>query len=295
MLWLLRRLKLLPSVGAYEGKQMRSRIEFALTIAAGVVIIVTLAWTISEVGKNNRTIRNLSERARVAEAERKQEIAVGFDALNARIDRLRSATVGHDHSDMREFVIAGHLARAENPIVFLGDSITESAVLPNAICGHAVVNAGIGGAGVDYLLKVEASLLAGKSLALVVVAVGTNDARGAPGRESQFSASYVKLLQSLALIAPKLVVANIPSVDPKGVITVAVGIDASLISRINLLLPRLAEDAGASFIDLNKAVSSEGATETLDGVHLAPRAYALWDSAMLAGVKSALNCSASVN
>jgi lysophospholipase L1-like esterase len=263
------------SVGAHERKRMRLRIELALTIAAGVAVFVTLAWTIKEVGKSNRAI------------------AGGFDSINARIDRLRPATVGHEHSDVREFVIAGHLARAERPIVFLGDSITEAAVLPDAICGHTVVNAGIGGAGVDQLLKVEPSLLGGKSLALVVIAIGTNDAYATPGRESQFSASYVKLLQILKLIAPKLVVANIPPVDPKGVLTVAVGIDAGLISRINLLLPRLAEDAGASFIDLNKAVSLEGATETLDGVHLAPVTYDLWDTAMLAGVKSALNCSAS--
>ena len=109
------------------------RVALALSITAGVVVVVTSAWTINEVGKNNSGIFNLSERTRIADAERKQEIAAGFDALNARIDRLRPGIVGHEHSDVREFVIASHVARAESPIVFLGDSITEAAMLPDAI------------------------------------------------------------------------------------------------------------------------------------------------------------------
>src|SRR5258706_2037797 len=119
---------------------MRSQIALGLLVAAAAVV-VTSAWTISEVGKNNRAIRN------------------GFDALNARVDRLRPGTVGHEHSDVRKFVIATHLARTKSPIVFLGDSITEAAVVPDSICGRPVVNAGIGGAGVDDLLRVAPSLL----------------------------------------------------------------------------------------------------------------------------------------
>jgi len=60
-------------------------------------------------------------------------------------------------------------------------------------------------------------------------------------------------------------------------------------------LPKLAGDAGASFIDLNKAVSAEGATETIDGVHLAPRTYGPWDAALLRGVEEALNCHTTAN
>lgn len=274
---------------------MLSRLVLVLSVAAGFVAVVTSAWTINEVGKSNRAIRNLSERSRVAEAERKQEIATGFDALNASVDRLRPAVVGHEHSGVREFVIASQLARVESPIVFLGDSITEAAILPNAICGHAVVNAGIGGAGVYQLRKAVPALLNDRSPTLIVVAIGTNDAYAAPGSEERFSASYVKLLQALARITPKLVVANIPPIDPKGATTVAAGLDASLIDRLNSLLPKLAADADASFIDLNKALNSEGLTETIDGVHLAPSAYRLWNAAMLAGVKRALNCPAIAN
>jgi lysophospholipase L1-like esterase len=265
---------------------MRSRVAVTLSIAAGFVAFVTSAWTINEVGKNNRAIHLLSERTR--------EIAGEFEALDTKIDRLKPGTVGHEHSVVREFVIAAHLARAESPIVFLGDSITEAAVLPNAICGHPVINAGIGGAGVDQLLKVAPALLKGKSPALVVLAIGTNDAYATPGQEQRFSASYIKLLQSLGPITPKVVVANIPPVDPKGGLTVATGIDPGLIDRLNLALPKIAEDAGASLVDLNKAVGAKGAAETIDGVHLSPRAYDLWDAAIFRGITRALDCSAKV-
>ncbi|MFX7086582.1 SGNH/GDSL hydrolase family protein, partial [Acinetobacter baumannii] len=92
-----------------------------------------------------------------------------------------------------------------NPIVFLGDSITEAAVLPRAICGHLVVNAGIGGAAIGDLVTIVPSLLHGVSPVLVVIAIGTNDAYATPGREEEFSASYIKLLQALALITPRVV------------------------------------------------------------------------------------------
>jgi lysophospholipase L1-like esterase len=265
---------------------MRSRVAVTLSVAAGIVAFITSAWTISEVGKNNRAILLLSEQTR--------DIAGEFEALDAKIDRLKPGTVDHEHSVAREFMITAHLARAESPIVFLGDSITEAAVLPDAICGHPVINAGIGGAGVDHLLKVAPTLLKGKSPALVVLAIGTNDAYATPGQEQRFSASYIKLLQSLGPITPKVIVANIPPVDPKGGLTVATGIDPGLIDRLNEALPKIAEDAGASLIDVNKAVSTKGRAETIDGVHLTPRAYDLWDVAIFRGITRALDCSAKV-
>jgi lysophospholipase L1-like esterase len=261
---------------------MRSRIALAIIIAVGAIVIGTSAWTINEVGKNNRAIFNMTERTKQA--------AHAIAAVNRKIDRLRPATVSHEHSDVRQLVIRAHLAHAVSPVVVFGDSITEAAVLPGAICGRAVVNAGIGGAGVDELLMDAPLLLEGISPALVVLAIGTNDAYATPSREQQFRETYTALLHRLALLAPKLAVASIPPVDPKGPLTAATGIDANLIERYNLILPKLAEDAGASFIDLNKAVRADGAAETIDGMHLAPRAYGPWNAALLQGVERALNC-----
>jgi lysophospholipase L1-like esterase len=86
-------------------------------------------------------------------------------------------------------------------------------------------------------------------------------------------------------------VANIPPIDSKGPLTIAAGLDPSLVQRLNLALPKIAEDAGASLVDLNAAISINGTASTIDGVHLAPQAYDLWDAAMLAGITKALDCS----
>jgi hypothetical protein len=48
----------------------------------------------------------------------------------------------HDHQDVRAYMIKAALADLDQPIVVLGDSITEMARLPETINGHPVVNAG---------------------------------------------------------------------------------------------------------------------------------------------------------
>jgi len=47
--------------------------------------------------------------------------------------------------EVRSFIIRSQLAQAKSPVVIIGDSITEAALLPSSICGHDIVNAGIGG------------------------------------------------------------------------------------------------------------------------------------------------------
>src|SRR3954451_12615018 len=55
-------------------------------------------------------------------------------------------TVVDTHASTRRFVIQTTLARADDPVVILGDSIVEASTLPRSVCGHVIVNAGIGGA-----------------------------------------------------------------------------------------------------------------------------------------------------
>jgi len=126
------------------------------------------------------------------------------------------------------------------------------------------------------------------------VAIGTNDAHASEGQEERFGASYARLLRSLADISPKLAVANIPPVAPGALLTLAAHLDPGLIDRFNQVLPNLAGMAGASFIDLHKALTANGPPAMLDGVHLAPATYDLWDGAMLKGIKTALDCAATV-
>jgi len=81
------------------------------------------------------------------------------------------------HGATRQVIIASTLARVDDPIVVLGDSIVEGSTLPRSLCGHAIVNAGIGGASTaSHLGSVLKEALAAKRAALIIVSLGTNDA-----------------------------------------------------------------------------------------------------------------------
>src|SRR3984885_4513342 len=78
------------------------------------------------------------------------------------------------HGSTRGLIIGLTLARFDDAIVILGDSIVEASTLPRTLCGHAIVNAGIGGTSTssDLGAMLKASL-AGKPAAMVVVSLGT--------------------------------------------------------------------------------------------------------------------------
>jgi hypothetical protein len=72
-------------------------------------------------------------------------VQASLDRLSNEIRLSLSADLGHAHVSVRQFVIHSQIAQVKDPVVFVGDSITESAFLPAAICGHPVVNAAVGG------------------------------------------------------------------------------------------------------------------------------------------------------
>src|SRR5580658_3243830 len=51
-----------------------------------------------------------------------------------------------DHRVFRQLMLHFTLSRFDDPIIVLGDSITEASTLPRFLCGHAVINAGLSGA-----------------------------------------------------------------------------------------------------------------------------------------------------
>src|SRR5260370_17545466 len=79
----------------------------------------------------------------------------------------------------RQLVVWRPLARVDDPIVILGDSIVEASTLPRSLCGHPIVNAGIGGATTaSNLGSFLADALGDKRAALVVASLGGNDPAG---------------------------------------------------------------------------------------------------------------------
>jgi hypothetical protein len=108
------------------------------------------------------------------------DLATIRTSINNLADEMRfssPADLGHKHIAVRDFIIQSQLAQVKDPIVFIGDSITESAFLPATICGYPVVNAGLGGASVRSYLPFANSTLSTLKAPLIVVAIGTNDSQ----------------------------------------------------------------------------------------------------------------------
>jgi hypothetical protein len=174
------------------------------------------------------------------------------------------------HSRARQFVIQSTLDRFPDPIVVLGDSIVEASTLPRSLCGHAIINAGIGGASTTSDLgTMLTKSLGGKRVALIVVSLGTNDA--ALSRSKQmFRTNYTTLLKQISTLAPRRVVMAIPPVEGHAAIS-------ATITDFNSILTDIAKEAGATFA----ALPTMPGPHTFDGVHLNAAGYETWDTAIL--------------
>jgi lysophospholipase L1-like esterase len=207
---------------------------------------------------------------------------VALVAVCAWVAWPRLEVVFDTHATTRLFVIRSTLARFDDAIVVLGDSIVEASTLPRSICGHAIVNAGIGGTTTaSNLGSVLSEALGAKRAALVIVSLGTNDAL-IPHSVEQFSSNYRALLTELAALTPRRAIAAIPL--PEAGLDGAEKLSAAVIGSYNAALPKLAEEAHASFI----ALPAMPEHHTLDGVHLNSAGYEVWDRAILSEIESAL-------
>jgi lysophospholipase L1-like esterase len=166
----------------------------------------------------------------------------------------------------------------------LGDSLTEASTLPRSLCDRAIVNAGLDGASTASDLGtwlIEA--LAGRRAAVIVIALGTNDALQGRNQEA-FEANYGSLLVQLKSATDHIAVLGIPSVEVRGGMTA--DYQAETMRRIeafNAMLPALANKNGATFV----ALPPMPEPHTIDGVHLDAAGYAIWDAAALKGASRA--------
>ena len=186
------------------------------------------------------------------------------------------------HTATRQRIIAWTLARVDDPIVILGDSITEASTLPRSLCGYGIVNAGIGGvsteSGMDSLLTQS---LGGRRAALVVVALGTNDA-AIPSSVERYRSNYRALLDTLSTVTPRMAILAIP--PPEAGLYEAKKVSLAVIDSYNTMLPELAKETRATFI----ALPAMPERHTFDGLHLNAAGYAVWDRAILQGIEAVL-------
>jgi lysophospholipase L1-like esterase len=191
-----------------------------------------------------------------------------------------------DHRVFRQLMLHFTLSRFDDPIIVLGDSITEASTLPRFLCGHAVINAGLSGATTasdlgDWL----SGALAGKRAALIVVALGTNDVL-AQRTQQAYEVNYGKLLAQLSTMASYVVVMAIPAIEARGRVTVEMRNELMRsIDNFNAILPSLAGNGAATFVALPPMPDPH----TIDGVHLNAAGYSVWDAAALQGAASACN------
>jgi hypothetical protein len=116
--------------------------------------------------------------------------------------------------EVRTFMIRSQLAQAKSPIVIIGDSITEAALLPSSICGHDIVNAGIGGMTVGSYLPLAKQLLARRRVQSIIIALGTNDSGTLS--TAHIEEDYAKLVDELNKHATNILLAGLPPVEMSG-------------------------------------------------------------------------------
>lgn len=105
----------------------------------------------------------------------------GVDNLISEVSRFSYLFPGVSHKDVRIFFIQQQARQApKGSILLIGDSITEG-LFTEQMCGLAVLNAGIGGAGVTTFRKLVTQVSQEIKPSVVVISLGVNDARAQPG------------------------------------------------------------------------------------------------------------------
>ena len=198
---------------------------------------------------------------------------------------LRGTSASDKHRYVRQVVLHYTLSRLDDPIIILGDSITEASTLPRSICGHALVNAGLDGASTssdlgNWLFEV----VNGRRVAMIIVALGTNDALNSPPASKEvFADRYRDLMVPLSQLTPRLAIAGIPPVRAYGRVTANVAKEAlRTIEDYNSVLADVAKRVGATFAPLPEMPE----ISTIDGVHLNSAGYESWDAAMMQAAAS---------
>jgi hypothetical protein len=186
------------------------------------------------------------------------------------------------HRPTRQLVISLTLSRMNDAVIVLGDSIVEASTLPRSVCAHPIVNAGIGGASTESNLDsmLEQSL-GNKPAAMIVVALGTNDA-ALPNSVERYRSNYLTLLKRIARLTPRMAILAIP--PPEAGLGEARKVNAAFVEGYNAILPEVAREAGATFIALPPMPQQH----TIDGIHLNGAGYEIWDGAVLRGIDADL-------
>ena len=234
---------------------------------------------------------NTSERVQFARAIAATVVAaivlLGFFAwyIDRQAARERAQPRQALHAEVREIIIKNQLAELPAAVVVLGDSITEFVRLPGEICGHQVVNAGIGGMSVTNLAAAAPRLFALGQDTLIVVAAGSNDFYMPVN--ATFTADYAALLKALTPLGRTIALANLTPIYEG---SLSKHFDAAVLPAFNAAIAAAAKQSGLVEIDLFGALQAVEGNPTVDGAHPNLAGSRAWVAAMTTGIEKALGC-----
>jgi lysophospholipase L1-like esterase len=215
-------------------------------------------------------------------------VAVGAFLLGRAQQAHQALPLGAEHRAVRQQVLHLTLSRTEVPIIVLGDSIVEAAILPPSACGHALVNAGLSGATTasDLAGWLKPALGASRPFA-IIVSLGVNDVpTNSPGNVEAFAGRYEALLRELSKLSDRIYVLEIPPVEARARMTPDMAQTAmATIGSYRATLPELSRRTGAIVLSWPDVQ----APFTIDGVHLNAEGYRAWNEAVRRG--TTLACS----
>ncbi|MBI2798719.1 MAG: hypothetical protein HYX63_00280 [Gammaproteobacteria bacterium] len=187
------------------------------------------------------------------------------------------------HLQVRKSFIYWQAAQMEEAYsLVVGDSITEGLYLPK-LDGALVVNGGMGGAGVSSVEELLNEYPAQPKLKVIVIAIGVNDATRRELPITYFTdweKSYGTVLTRAKMLATRVAISTIIPVETGK----SLGdryFDPSAIAHMNSVIRQQAMKSGATLIDNDKsfeALTEQGHSYTLDGVHLNAKGYRVWKS-----------------
>lgn len=266
----------------------RYRPATCLLLATSAVLILHRASDLSNAQANTKTEIKSATSVLVARID---DQAAKLEKLSEAVRLSMPREIGYYHTEVRIFMIKSQLAQAEDPMVIAGDSIREGALLPSTVCGHSVVNAGIGGADEITYAAIINDIFPAKPVALIVVALGTNNSTIASPHHI-FAKYYAALADRLMPHAQKLMFVGLPRIDMSGQLALQY-FDRAAIDRHDAKIRAIAKQRSVDFIDIRSEASTNGMT--VDGVHLTAAGYKPWGAAILSGVESELGCKTAQN
>ncbi len=172
------------------------------------------------------------------------------------------------------------LPAQQNPIVFLGNSITEVGQWQDVTGLNNVINRGISGDnsyGVFYRLDPVLKLKPSK----IFLAIGVNDIkRGTPIED--IAHNYERIILKVKRDAPKtkLYLQSVLPVTEAILANIYDNIRNPKIIALNKLMKALAEKHNVPYVDVFNQLKDENGqlvrSLTTDGLHLQPEAYVIW-------------------